>query len=77
MEPDEPEDIWTCPNCGVKMQKSLDVSPHIYVCPECGCTIEATEQNLDSFKICPNCNHIMDDGNECPYRGYDLGSDFD
>jgi len=27
--------------------------------------------------VCPNCNQALGDGNECPYCGYDLGTDFD
>jgi RNA polymerase subunit RPABC4/transcription elongation factor Spt4 len=71
------EEKWVCPNCGTKMRPSPEGYDNIMVCPECGCTIEKTEQNLDTFSICPNCNQIMDDGNECPNCGYDLGSDFD
>jgi membrane protease subunit (stomatin/prohibitin family) len=73
----ELENKWTCPNCGTKMNKSLDSDPPLYICPECGCTLEATEQNYDIGSICPNCNQLLEDGNECPYCGYDLGSDFD
>ena len=73
----ETEGKWICPNCGAKMRRSPDTSDPIYVCPECGCSIEGTEQNLDSLRTCPNCNQILEDGNECPYCGYDLGSDFD
>jgi len=71
------DERWVCPNCGAKMNKSPDPSDNIYVCPECGCTIEAAEQSLDSDRMCPNCNQLMGDENECPYCGYDLGSDFD
>ncbi|RLF27241.1 MAG: hypothetical protein DRN05_05910 [Thermoplasmata archaeon] len=73
----ELEDVWVCPNCGAKMQRSSNSSIPIYVCPECGCSIEDTEQNFDSNAICPNCHHVLDDNNECSHCGYDLGSDFD
>lgn len=73
----EEEKKCICPNCGEKMQKSPDGPDTLYVCEKCGCTIEATEQNLDASKACPNCNHLLEDGNECSYCGYDLGSDFD
>ena len=73
----EIEEKWICPNCGEKMQHSPDGSTHTYVCPECGCSIDAEDQNFESNGICPNCNQVLDDGNECPYCGYDLGSDFD
>jgi hypothetical protein len=70
------EERWICPNCGEKMQRAPDKSAKIYVCPACGCSIEAGEENLALDNTCPNCNQLMD-GNECPYCGYDLGSDFD
>ena len=73
----EMESKWVCPNCGTKMEKAPDADPPLYICPECGCTLEATEQNYDIGGICPNCNQLLEDGNECPYCGYDLGSDFD
>jgi len=70
------EEKYVCPNCGTKMDKAPDI-PGIYVCPNCGCSIEVTEQNLDVGTMCPNCNQLMDDENECPHCGYDLGTDFD
>jgi len=72
----ETEDKCICPNCGEEMKRSLDTSYPLYVCPKCGCSIEKSEQNLDSGMSCPNCNQLLD-GDECPYCGYDLGSDFD
>ena len=74
---EEMEEKWICPNCGEKMQRSQDNSTNTYVCPECGCSIDAEDQNFSSECICPNCNQLLDDGNECPYCGYDLGTDFD
>ena len=65
-----------CPNCGTEMNISLHGDENVYVCPDCGCTIEAKEQNFDTSGICPNCNQELD-GNECPYCGYYLGSDFE
>jgi len=65
-----------CPNCGTEMDRSPDSSTDVYVCPDCGCTIEAKEQNFESGSHCPNCNQPLED-NECPYCGYDLGSDFE
>ena len=59
------------------MQRSQDNPTNTYVCPECGCSIDAEDQNFSSEGICPNCNQVLDDGNECPYCGYDLGTDFD
>jgi tRNA(Ile2) C34 agmatinyltransferase TiaS len=72
----ETDEKCVCPNCGETMKRSLDPSIPLYICPKCGCSIEQTEQNLDSQMSCPNCNQLLD-GNECPYCGYDLGSDFD
>ena len=66
----------TCPNCGAEMVISCNQSTFFYVCSECGCSINAVEQNYDCENLCPNCNRILDN-NECPYCGYDLGSDFD
>ncbi len=65
-----------CPNCGATMERSIDISANVHVCPECGCTIESGGQNFESTNVCPNCNQLLE-GNECPYCGYDLGSDFD
>ena len=65
-----------CPNCGADMKPSEDISSPVYVCPECGCTIDGEDQEFDCQNACPNCNQLLD-GNECPYCGYDLGSDFD
>ena len=65
-----------CPNCGAEMSLSEDHPEKVYVCGECGCTISAEEQSLDSMNCCPNCNQPLED-NECPYCGYDLGSDFE
>jgi hypothetical protein len=73
----ELEEKWICPNCGEKMHLSADSSPSTYVCPKCGCSIEAENQDFSSVGVCPNCNQILDDCNECPYCGYDLGTDFD
>jgi DNA-directed RNA polymerase subunit RPC12/RpoP len=69
------EKKYICPNCGAEMKKSIESSDPIYICEECGCTIEGEEQNFDTMGCCPNCNQSLD-GNECPYCGYDLGSDF-
>ena len=71
------EEKWVCPNCGAKMERSKSSPEPIYVCPKCGCSVEGTEQSLDAGIVCPNCNQLMEDGNECPHCGYDLGSDFD
>ena len=71
----ETEQKCICPNCGEPM-KRLPGEESIYVCEKCGCTIEGANQNLDADMCCPNCNQLMD-GSECPYCGYDLGSDFD
>jgi predicted RNA-binding Zn-ribbon protein involved in translation (DUF1610 family) len=73
----ELEEKWVCPNCGEKMHLSPDSLSPTYVCPKCGCSIEAENQDFSSEGICPNCNQALDDGNECPYCGYDLGTDFD
>ena len=73
----ELEEKWICPNCGEKMHLSSDSLPPTYVCPKCGCSIEAENQDFSSEGVCPNCNQALDDGNECPYCGYDLGTDFD
>ena len=73
----ELEEKWICPNCGEKMHLSSDSSPSTYVCPKCGCSIEAENQDFSSKGVCPNCNQVLGDGNECPYCGYDLGTDFD
>jgi len=73
----ELEEKWICPNCGEKMHLSSDSSPSTYVCLICGCSIEAENQDFSSEGICPNCNQFLDDENECPYCGYDLGTDFD
>jgi len=72
----EEEKKCICPNCGEIMKRSMDASSPLYICPKCGCSIEKTDQNLDADMACPNCNQLLD-GNECPYCGYDLGSDFD
>ncbi len=72
----EEDEKCICPNCGEIMNKSKDASIPLYICPKCGCSIEKTEQNLDADMACPNCNQLLD-GSECPYCGYDLGSDFD
>lgn len=72
----ETKEKWVCPNCGEKMELSYNTDTPVYVCPACGCTVSAEEQNFENTSICPNCNQEMD-GNECPYCGYDLGSDFD
>ncbi len=66
----------TCPNCGAEMLISYIQSNFLYICSECGCSISAEEKNYDYQNLCPNCNNILDN-NECPYCGYDLGSDFD
>lgn len=71
------EDKWICPHCGEKMQKALEPAENVYVCPQCGCSIIGSEQNLDADFTCPNCNYILENGEECPHCGYDLGSDFD
>jgi len=76
IESEEEEEKCICPNCGETMKRSIDSSIPLYVCPKCGCSIEKTDQNLDSDMTCPNCNQLLE-GNECPYCGYDLGSDFD
>ena len=68
---------WICPNCGEKMHLLSDSLPLTYVCPKCGCSIEAENQDFSSEGVCPNCNQVLDDGNECSYCGYDLGTDFD
>lgn len=73
----EIEEKWICPNCGEKMEHSSDISTNIYICPECGCSIDAEDKNFDSNGTCPNCNQVLDNSNECPYCGYDLGTDFD
>lgn len=71
------DNLWICPNCATAMKK-LTNNPTLYhVCPKCGCTIEGKEQNYDLESICPNCHQPMGNSNECPYCGYDLGSDFD
>ncbi len=70
------DEKWICPNCGEKMKRSTFTDEDLYICPKCGCTMEATDQNFDSLNCCPNCNQPLD-GSECPYCGYDLGSDFD
>ena len=70
-------DIWVCPNCGSKMKKITGSQSQYYECPNCGCYLDAKEQNFDTGKTCPNCHHMMEEGWECPYCGYDLGSDFD
>ena len=75
IEPEE-EQKCICPNCGEIMKRSLDATIPLYICPKCGCSVETTDQNLDADTTCPNCNQLLD-GNECPYCGYDLGSDFD
>ena len=72
----EEEERCICPNCGVKVKPTLDISTNAYFCPECGCTIESVDQNFDTTATCPNCNQLLD-GSECPYCGYDLGSDFE
>ena len=72
----ETDEKCICPNCGEIMKRSLDASIPLYICPKCSCSIEKTDQNLDSDMTCPNCNQLLD-GSECPYCGYDLGSDFD
>jgi len=77
LESAELETVWTCPNCGSKMEKSKNTEYPTYVCPDCGCTIEGTEQNYNVDDVCPNCHQPLDENNECPYCGYDLGSDFD
>ncbi|MBN2603867.1 MAG: rubredoxin [Candidatus Thermoplasmatota archaeon] len=59
------------------MKKIIGSQSQYYECPNCGCYLDAKEQNFDVGKTCPNCHHIMDDGWECPYCGYDFGSDFD
>jgi hypothetical protein len=64
-----------CPNCGEKMNKSIDGSLVFFVCPACGCTIDAENNNFELNKVCPNCNQTLE-GYECSYCGYDLGSDF-
>jgi len=69
-------DTWICPNCGSEMKKNPELS--CYVCVNCGCSIDATdEQIFDTGIICPNCHRIIENETECPYCGYDLGSDFD
>ena len=73
----ELEEKWVCPNCGEKMHLSPDSLSPTYVCPKCGCSIEAENQDFSSEGVCPNCNQVLDDGNECPYCGYALGTDFD
>ena len=73
----EVEDKYVCPNCGGKMKRTNDTSAEIYVCQDCGSSMEISDENLDSYCTCPNCNQILDDGSECPFCGYDLGSDFD
>lgn len=65
-----------CPNCGADMKLSESSETPVYVCPECGCTIDGEHQDYGEEKVCPNCNQPLE-GNECPYCGYDLGSDFD
>ena len=67
---------WVCPNCGTDMKPSEDPESQVYICPECGCTVDGEDQDLSCGNVCPNCNQILE-GNECPYCGYDLGSDFD
>ena len=69
------DDIWICPNCGAEMKINSELS--CYVCVNCGCSIEADEKIFDSGTICPNCHRIIENETECPYCGYDLGSDFD
>jgi len=73
----ELEEKWVCPNCGEKMHLSPDSLSPTYVCPKCGCSIEAENQDFSSEGVCPNCNQALGDGTECPYCGYDLGTDFD
>jgi len=73
----ELEEKWVCPNCGEKMHLSPDSLSPTYVCPKCGCSVEAENQDFSSEGVCPNCNQALDDGNECPYCGYALGTDFD
>jgi predicted amidophosphoribosyltransferase len=65
-----------CPNCGADMQLSATSESPVYVCPDCGCTIDGEHQDYGQENVCPNCNQPLE-GNECPYCGYDLGSDFD
>jgi transposase len=73
----EMEDKCICPNCGEKMNRSENTTDSIFVCPECGCSIDADNQFYGSDDLCPNCNQLMEEGNECSYCGYDLGTDFD
>ena len=69
--------IWTCPNCGSDMRKSIEGSIECYICSTCGCCLDAKEQIFDVGNMCPNCHHVLEDARECPNCGYDLGSDFD
>ena len=59
------------------MKKIDDLQPSCFVCPACGCSMEAEEQNFDTGEVCPNCHRLFTGSSECPYCGYDLGSDFD
>ena len=71
------DNIWICPNCGSGM-KRISYNPFIcHECPKCGCTIEGREQKFDYENNCPNCHQSMENHSECPYCGYDMGSDFD
>ena len=71
------EKPWICPNCGAEMKKFTDISSPCYVCPKCGCSLEAKERNFYPGNGCPNCHRSFDNTLECPYCGYDFGSDFE
>lgn len=77
MDPEEIERLWSCPNCGSQMRKIPDGTTPFRVCNQCGCSIEAEEKSFNPGRLCPNCKQELGDNMECPYCGYDLGSDFD
>ena len=77
LNPEEIEQLWSCPNCGSQMKKNLDTTTSCRVCTQCGCSMDGEEKTFNPGVLCPNCNQELGNKTECPYCGYDLGSDFD
>lgn len=77
MDQEEIESLWSCPNCGAQMKKVNEETTPYRVCVQCGCSLEGEEQTFSLGTLCPNCKQELGDNKECPYCGYDLGSDFD